>query len=64
MPDASGHAELDGAAVPVRPAGSAASFPVRGYFNNVVSAWPWPVQVSCWGLWGLVLAARAGDAPG
>ncbi|MBW4705395.1 MULTISPECIES: hypothetical protein [unclassified Micromonospora] len=54
MPDASGHAELDGAAVPVRPAGSAASFPVRGFFNNVVTTWPWPVQVSCWGLWGLV----------
>ncbi|MEW2590791.1 hypothetical protein AB0893_10270 [Micromonospora aurantiaca] len=54
MPHADGHAELDGVAVPVRPAGSPASFPVRGFFNNVVTAWPWPVHVSCWGLWGLV----------
>ncbi|MBY8870932.1 hypothetical protein K7640_03630 [Micromonospora sp. PLK6-60] len=51
---ATGHAHLDGVAVPVRAAGSAASFPVRGFFNNVATVWPWPVQVSCWGLWGLV----------
>ncbi|WP_341719543.1 hypothetical protein QQG74_07385 [Micromonospora sp. FIMYZ51] len=52
--EASGFAQLDGAQLPLYPVGSPASFPVRGFFNNVVTDWPWPMQVSCWGLWSLV----------
>ncbi|WP_204035906.1 hypothetical protein [Micromonospora qiuiae] len=51
---ATGFAQLDGAQLPLHSVGSPASFPVRGFFNNVVTAWPWPMQVSCWGLWCLV----------
>ncbi|WFF03380.1 hypothetical protein [Micromonospora sp. WMMD964] len=54
MDSATGHAQFDGVAVALREAGSARSFPVSGFFNNVVTVWPWPRPVSCWGLWALV----------
>ncbi|GAB3955707.1 hypothetical protein [Micromonospora vulcania] len=51
---ATGHAQIDGVPVALTAAGSAEPFPVRGFFNNVVTTWPWSTPVSCWGLWGLV----------
>ncbi|MFI6266041.1 hypothetical protein [Micromonospora sp. NPDC051006] len=53
-PGATGHAQVDGVPVALTPAGSAEPFPVRGFFNNIVTTWPWPIPVSCWGLWALV----------
>lgn len=58
--NATGHAQLDGLPIALTPAGSAEPFPVRGFFNNVVTMWPWSMSVSCWGLWGLIPPPRPG----
>ncbi|WP_410813069.1 hypothetical protein [Micromonospora sp. 067-2] len=44
--DATGQAQLDGLSIALTPAGSAEPFPVRGFFNNVVTACSRPASRS------------------